>query len=42
MKDASDQDAPPPITIDDPEKEKMMIFCHLEQLVHGVHKTISS
>ena len=26
MKDASDQDAPPPITIDDPEKEKMMIF----------------
>ena len=26
MKDANDQDAPPPITIDDPEKEKMMIF----------------
>ena len=26
VKDASDQDAPSPITIDDPEKEKMMIF----------------
>ena len=26
MKDASDQDAPSPIKIDDPEKEKMMIF----------------